>query len=260
MNLVLFLIALAASVIGAICGIGGGVIIKPVLDMFGVASVATISFLSSCTVFSMSLYNVGRSLVSKSNSIEVSTGTPLAIGAAIGGICGNLLFSLIKSAIGSNVAGAAQSICLMLLTLGTLVYTLVKRKIKTKNESNKTVCVVIGFALGVFSSFLGIGGGPFNLVVLHYFFGMDTKKAAANSLYIILFSQATNLFVSLVSHSIPPFETSALILMVCGGVGGGILGRLVNQKIDNKTVDALFLGLLFVIILICIYNAVKFIG
>lgn len=60
MSMVAFLVSFLASTAGAICGIGGGVIIKPVLDLFQMASVSTISFLSGCTVLSMSLYSVGR--------------------------------------------------------------------------------------------------------------------------------------------------------------------------------------------------------
>ena len=52
------LICLAASALGAICGIGGGVIIKPVLDSLGIYSVSTVNFLSGCTVLSMSGYTV----------------------------------------------------------------------------------------------------------------------------------------------------------------------------------------------------------
>ena len=37
-----FLIALLSSAVGAICGIGGGVVIKPVMDMFRIDSVAAI--------------------------------------------------------------------------------------------------------------------------------------------------------------------------------------------------------------------------
>ena len=44
--LLVFLICFFASVVGAICGIGGGVIIKPALDAFGIMGVSTISFLS----------------------------------------------------------------------------------------------------------------------------------------------------------------------------------------------------------------------
>ena len=46
-------IAFFASTIGAICGIGGGVIIKPVMDAFGVMDVSVINFLSGCTVLSI---------------------------------------------------------------------------------------------------------------------------------------------------------------------------------------------------------------
>lgn len=45
---IVFAIAFFASTIGAICGIGGG-IIKPVMDAVGTADVATINFLSGST-------------------------------------------------------------------------------------------------------------------------------------------------------------------------------------------------------------------
>lgn len=60
MSILASLISFLASTAGAICGIGGGVIIKPTLGLFQMASVSTISFLSGCTVLSMSLYSVGR--------------------------------------------------------------------------------------------------------------------------------------------------------------------------------------------------------
>ena len=62
MALLFFLVSFGTSVAGGICGIGGGVIIKPVLDFWGIASVAAASFLSGCTVLSMSFYNVGAHL------------------------------------------------------------------------------------------------------------------------------------------------------------------------------------------------------
>ena len=114
--------------------------------------------------------------------------------------------------------------------------------------------LVIGMVLGLMSSFLGIGGGPINLVVLFYFFSMDTKTAAQNSLYIILFSQITNLLTTLVTRSVPEFSLLALALMVAGGIGGGIAGRALNKKMDNKAVDKLFLCLMAVIIGISVFN------
>ena len=104
------LVSFLASVAGAICGIGGGVIIKPVLDVCGLASVSTISFLSGLTVLSMSLYSVGRTMASGGSQIDKKTGTPLAIGAAAGGIAGKQLFSVVKGLFADpNTVGAVQA-------------------------------------------------------------------------------------------------------------------------------------------------------
>lgn len=253
------LVSFLASVAGAICGIGGGVIIKPVLDMCALASVSTISFLSGLTVLSMSCYSVVRNTISGGSQIDVRTGTPLAIGAAAGGIVGKQLFSLIKGMFDNpNTVGAIQAACLAAITVATLLYTIFKDRIKTHHVKSAGVCLCIGLLLGIMSSFLGIGGGPINLVVLFFFFSMETKTAAQNSLYIILFSQVTSLITTLLTHSVPEFEWTALILMVCGGIGGGMAGRTVNKRISSAAVDKLFMALMVVIIFISVYNTVRY--
>ena len=249
-----FLICFFASVIGAICGIGGGVIIKPVLDAFQMMDVSTISFLSGCTVLSMTTSSVIKSKMSKTNSINSKTALPLALGAAVGGILGKWIFSLLTNTFPISKVGAVQSICLMLITIGTLVYTIYKAKIKTYHVTSPVFSCIIGVVLGLLSSFLGIGGGPINLVILFFFFSMSTKEAAENSLYIIFFSQIASLLSSVVTSSIPAFDPVVLIFMVIGGIAGGIFGRGLNKKISEKTVDKLFIGLMVVIIFINIYN------
>ena len=57
MQVLVLLVSFFACTVGAICGIGGGILIKPVLDATGVADVATINFLAGCTVLSMTLYS-----------------------------------------------------------------------------------------------------------------------------------------------------------------------------------------------------------
>ena len=258
--IIFFAVSFGASIIGAICGIGGGVIIKPVLDAFGVLDVSTVGFLSGCTVLVMSCYSVVRSKVSGSSSIDMATGTPLAIGAAVGGVAGKSMFQWVSAMFEDpNTAGAVQAITLGIITLGTLIYTIKKDKIKTYHIKNIIVCLVIGFVLGIMSSFLGIGGGPINLVVLYFFFSMTTKGAAQNSLYIILFSQATG-FLQTLFTGLPKFSALLLTGMIIAGLLGGICGRAINKKIDDKVVDKLFIGPMAVIILINIYNTVKYLG
>lgn len=252
-----FIISLLASVAGAICGIGGGVIIKPTLDLFHLDSVATVSFLSGCTVLAMSCYSVTKSMRAGDSKVDLKVGTPLAVGAAIGGVAGKQMFSAISARF-AETAGAVQAVCLFLITLATLVYTLNKAHIRTQRIFKAWVCVVIGLLLGIMSSFLGIGGGPINLVVFYFFFSMDTKTAAQNSLYVILISQVTSLLATLFTRSVPPFAWLSLVLMVAGGIGGGMLGRVFNRRMDNRAVDKLFMVLMLVIMGISLYNVYQY--
>jgi len=253
--LIYLIVSFLASAVGAVCGIGGGVIIKPVLDMFRMESVDTISFLSGCTVLVMSCYSVGKSLLAHEGRVNAAVGMPLAAGAVAGGIAGKQIFVVIKSvAADQNSVGLIQSACLGMITVGTLVYIKNRSRIRTYTMKDTFLCIVVGIILGVISSFLGIGGGPVNLVALWFFFGMDTKTASVNSLYIILFSQAASLLTTLVTNTIPDFQPQSLILMTAGGIGGGIAGRWFNRKMDNRAVDRLLLWLMTAIIGICMYN------
>ena len=254
-----FMICFGASIAGAICGIGGGVIVKPMLDLFGWDSVTTISFLSGCMVLAMSCYSVGRSMAAGEKTVRAKTITPLAIGASIGGVAGKQLFGYIKAMFENpERVGGVQAVCLTLITVGTLLYTVYKRSIRPHEVKHIAAYVTIGLLLGIMSSFLGIGGGPINIVVVHFFFAMDSKTAAANSLYVIAFSQLTALLSTLVTNTVPDFGILALLFMVCGGLLGSMSGRAINKKMDNAAVDKLFIGMMSVIILISIYNSVQY--
>ncbi len=259
MLLVFFLVSFLACVAGSICGIGGGVIIKPALDATKIMSVSSISFLSGATVLSMTLMNVFKSVYNKESAIEWRVGTPLAIGAAIGGILGKSIFQYAYVILPSEDAvGALQSITLALITVGTLIYTIKSDRIKTLTVSNIALVSIIGLSLGLISSFLGIGGGPINIVVLAYFFSMRSKKAAINSLYIIMFSQLTSLFSTFATSSVPEFEFKYLVVMVIGGITGGLVGSKINSKISDEGVQKLFIFLMVFIILLNIYNSAVF--
>jgi len=259
MSIILLIISFLASVVGAVCGIGGGVIVRPVMDSLSVASVSAISFLSGCMVLSMSCYSVCRELVARESLVDFKTGTPLAIGAALGGILGKSLFSLIQAiSPQSERVGGYQSISLAIIVLVTLIYTLYSDRISTLKVKNVAVCLLIGTVLGILSSFLGIGGGPINLMLLYYFFSMTTKVAAQNSLYIILVSQVTSLLTTVVTHSVPECQLSWLIMMVAGGIAGGMAGRKLNKRLNDGQVKKLFITLMAVMICISCYNSWKY--
>ncbi|MDO5325898.1 MAG: sulfite exporter TauE/SafE family protein [Clostridia bacterium] len=251
-----FVICLAASTIGGICGIGGGVVIKPLLDSIGIMSVSTVSFLSGLTVLAMACLNVLKNR--RGCELDTARSVPLGIGAAVGGIAGKQVFSSLKAALNADrMVGAVQAMVLGLLILGTLLYVLNKARISAKNVGGIAAPGFIGLMLGICSSFLGIGGGPMNLAVLYYFFSMDTKKAAVNSILIILLSQLASLIFSLITGVVPAFSWSVLAAMVLAGAAGGLLSAHLHKKLSAHLTDRLFIGLLIVIFAICVYNAVR---
>ena len=259
MVFVFFLVSILSSLAGSICGIGGGVIIKPVLDATGIMSVSSISFLSGCTVLAMSIVSVYKNIRAKSAKLDVKIATALAVGAAAGGVIGKTMFQSLKTAVGDeNLVGLVQAAVLIVITLGTLIYTIYKARIKTKEYRQVWLCIVIGIILGVMSSFLGIGGGPLNLVVLASLFSMSTKEAALSSLYIIMFSQITSLVQTVATGSIPDVQIWYFASMVIGGIAGGTIGSKINKKIKEEDVNKLFIFLMVVIVLINIYNVVRF--
>lgn len=258
MEVLLVFVTFFATVIGAISGIGGGVVIKPVMDALVDYPVATISFLSGNTVLAMTAVSLLRS---RKDSIRVDAmvGTPLAIGGALGGMLGKFLFSWIKQAYHNDaLIGLVQNILMVLLTVSVFIYILKKASIKTLSVQNKTFALFAGLILGVFSSFLGIGGGPINIMALSYLFSMDSKHAALNSLYIIFCSQVANLATNLIMGTVPSFNAVLLSSMMVSGIAGAMAGRSVSKKLGNSQVDKLFMALMALIILLSVFNVAKF--
>lgn len=254
----LLLISLSSTAIGALTGIGGGVIIKPLLDAFSGLDISVISFLSGCTVLAMSCVSLLKSR-STGRIVNIKTSSLLAAGAAAGGLVGKNLFSFSLSITDSpNSVAVVQSIILAVITTGVFIYIINKKRIKTFNTNSSALRILIGFGLGMLSSFLGIGGGPINIMILSYFFSMDAKSCAINSIYIIFFSQITSLLTSAATLSIPVFPAEYLILMLTGGIAGGFTGSLISKKTSNRHIDVLFCILMLVIICICIFNIIRY--
>lgn len=258
MAVVLFLVCLAASAAGALAGFGGGVIIKPVLDAMGVLPVSTVSFLSGCTVLGMSLVSLTKCR-NDSVRLEFRTSTPLALGAAAGGLAGKELFEWVKQMYGDeNILGLVQALLLLAATILVFLYILRKERLPSMKIKNPAFCLAIGLLLGCISSFLGIGGGPLNVAVLFFFFSMDVKTAARNSIYVILFSQSFSLAGAVMNHTVPYFQIEHLAVMVSGGAFGALLGAELSEKTDAAKLEKLLYVLVLLVIGINLYNLAVF--
>lgn len=253
--IVIFVVTFSACLIGKICGIGGGVIIKPVLDALNVFDAETVNVLAGCTVAGMSLWSVSQSWIKRESVIDVRQTTPIAIGAAAGGVLGKQLFAQIVLVISKpDRVGGIQAAVLLFATALTLLYTLHKHQITGRRLNSAGGGIMVGIALGLLGSFLGIGGGPFNMAALYFFFSMKTKTAAQNSLYIILISQVTGLVSLWVGSGWPALPVHLLVFMIGAGILGAIAGGRINERLDEVRATHLFESCMILISGICVYN------
>lgn len=257
MAIVFFAIALLASVAGAITGVGGGIIIKPVIDATNLLLPAQVNFLSGNTVLAMTIVSLAQNLIKKDEKIAWSRSLFLAIGAAAGGLLGGEVFKYIMQMVPNVlIVKLIQSIILLIMTVSVLFYVRNKHLLRSKDVINPVISTLLGLILGFISSFLGIGGGPLNIAFLYYFFSMGPKTAAINSLLIIFFSQVFNLANMTLQNSIPEFDPLILALMAIGAVAGAMTGRTISARIKDSQVDTFFQGFLLLISLINLYNIV----
>ncbi|WP_232824319.1 MULTISPECIES: TSUP family transporter [Paraliobacillus] len=252
-----FAIGLIASTLGAIAGLGGGVIIKPILDLFGHFDLPTIGVLSATTVLAMATVSL-INLKIKKVKVDKATSSIIAGGSIVGGIVGKAIFNVI--AISLNIPKTTAIIqSTLLAVLLSLIYIYFKRKHNLKSYliKDKKIIFGVGFSLGFLSAFLGIGGGPLNVAILCLLFSMTSKNAGVNSIFIIFFSQLSALLLIVFTTGFNDYELFMLFYMIPGGILGGLIGSHFVTKLSNLQVEKIFNIAVLIIIFINIYNIIK---
>jgi uncharacterized membrane protein YfcA len=253
-----FLLAILSTAIGSLTGMGGGVIIKPVMDFLGGYDVETIGVLSSVTVLSMAVVSIARQMRAKAD-IPFRTAVPLAVGSMGGGFLGQWLLEAIAlaSSAGKQVT-VVQNIVLAVLIFAVFLYMLNKRKIKGYALQGIPVSLLAGVFLGICSSFLGIGGGPINVALIVYLYGYDTKTATVCSLITILFAQVSKLSTVALTVGFTRFDLEMAPVMVVGAIAGGFIGAALNRRCREKTVERAFNAVQLLVLGIAIVNIVQY--
>ncbi len=254
MEILYFMLAVIATTVGSAAGIGGGIVIKPVLDTFSSYSLPTINLLSSATIFIMAVVSIGKQLLKK-DKIDLKRTTIIAIGSIIGGIIGQkILKVLISMNKNSNTVLILQSVMLIVLLLGVFFYMRMEDKIKKYNLKSRLVIIILGVILGAIAAFLGIGGGPINVAIFTIFFSMTARDAARNSIIVILFSQGAKIASIAVTTGFSSYTLNALPVMLIGGILGGFIGYRLNRSVSENNIIKIFNSTILLIVLINIYN------
>lgn len=252
--LIYIFIVLVATTLGSSIGLGGGVIIKPLLDLVNMHDASAISFYSACAVFTMSVVSIIK-VIKRKEKIDYKIVLLFAIGSIAGGFIGDAFFVFINHLLKESVKIVQNALlCIVLFLIALYFESQVKHKLVNRNP---LVIVLSGLVLGIVSVFLGIGGGPLNLAVLDIVLGMDIKNASVYSIGIIFFSQATKLIKTFVTNRFLPYDLKFLVFILPVAVLGGIIGSTINKKADNEKLKNIYIYSLLILIVISLLNIIK---
>ena len=250
-------VILIATFFGSFVGLGGGVIIKPVLDAIGIDPVDTVSFLSAVAVFAMSVSSTARHIIHKTR-FETRVILYLSAGSAVGGWIGDRLFRYLLEHFEEELVKGVQSLILGLLLVAVIVY--VNGRFKSYSIRNGAGIAAVGLGLGVMSSFLGIGGGPINVAVLVLFFSFSMKDSAVYSVAVIFFAQLTKLITIYASNRFEPYDLKILLFIIPAAVVGGLIGARLNRICKEKSIQIVFTVCISAVPILNFYNAIAALG
>ncbi|MGQ4892706.1 MAG: sulfite exporter TauE/SafE family protein [Candidatus Njordarchaeia archaeon] len=244
----MYIAAVIAGFIGSLLGLGGGIIMVPVLDIvfnFDIKAAAATSIIGV----------VGTSMISSSTYIDKKiTNIKLALTLTISSIFGSFIgmYTII------NLESGFIRVLFGLLLAYSAYYILKKQELGKKGVLRKVeeaksweeklssgyydeaegafveydvksvkIAMVLMFLSGFSASLFGVGGGVVNVPVLAIVVGVPLKVAVATSTLIILFSATTSSLLQLKFGYTVPWAAGTLFL-------GTITGARVGSKIMNK--------------------------
>lgn len=219
----------AAGVLGSLLGLGGGIIVVPVLTFLGFSPTTA----ASNSLFAALSNSIASTIsYSKQKRIEFSLGLKLGLLSIPGTIFGAIM--------STDVTPGIFKILFGLILIASAAYLFLRKKIRDKEKtlSFQMIFFVIGasFFAGIISAFFGIGGGIIFVPLMVVGIGMTMKKAAPTSQLILLFSSLSGIIThSLLGH--PDFTQSGFLAI--GSFAGGIVGARLSIDIKERYLQIL---------------------
>ena len=254
-GIIYFIVIILANTVGAISGMGGGVIIKPVMDTLHFHPLVAISFYSSVAVFTMSIVSTLRQM-KNGLKLKISVAVFVSLGSVIGGVIGNTTFDGLLRLLSDE---KYVQIIQIILTLLTLLFAFFYTKFgdaRSYKLSHPLWYVTVGLFLGFISTLLGIGGGPINVALLMLCFGIPIKEATVYSIITIFFSQAAKLVTMAQTTGFDGFDLTILFYVIPAAIIGGFVGALISGKVSADRVTQIYQIVILLVLLLNIWNGI----
>jgi uncharacterized membrane protein YfcA len=262
------LLGVLSGSLGAITGIGGGVIIVPTLVLvfgfdFPTAVAASLAAVIATSATTGSAY-VGEGLT------NMRLAMTLEVATTSGGISGGFLGLLLPERVLSAIFAAATITTAILVARGNVEHSPetadggaadatsiptdtgpLDARYFDPEAREKVVYRVqrvplgmgVSYGAGIMSGLLGVGGGFIKVPAMNLVMGVPVKVAAATSNFMIGVTAVSSLLVYLGRGEMHPAATTPLII---GTVFGGIFGIRLQGRIGSRAVQmtlAAILGL-----------------
>lgn len=257
--LVYCLVIVCATSLGAVAGLGGGVIIKPLLDLIGYHDAATIGMLSSVAVFTMCVVSLAKQ-AKAGFSFDRTVVVAISLGSLAGGLVGEQVFSVATAQLDSDLVKAVQAAVLALTLVLILAYTLAQDRLPSWQVKSPVAIFCAGLFLGAVSVFLGIGGGPLNVACMGLLFSYGMKEATVYSLATIFFSQLSKLGANALSGELWSLDAGFVLAVVVPAVAGGLIGTRINQRVSDEVVRRIYLGIMVALLVLSCFNCARGLG
>lgn len=266
----IILIGFWVGVLSGMLGIGGGIIVNPLLIKLGVPSVIVVGT-SISQIIGASLSGFLTYL--KSKLVDVKMGLSIVFFGIFGGFLGVFVINYFKHM--GNVRNFVLTIYVFyLFVMGTLILLeTIKNKDRGKHEDGKLkrlcdrlpfkvrfkvgeisilVPAIIGTLAGLLSSIMGIGGGNLVTPALMYLAGYSIQMAVAISIFQMIFvASFLTFFHSIFNHGV---DIILGLLLLTGSSFGAVFGALIGQKMKK---EYLKLILVFIMLTVAIYSTIQ---
>lgn len=246
-TLLLVVSGVGAGIFGALLGLGGGVLIVPLLTLvfgFPLASAVGASLVSviATSVSAASHYvRIGQADLRLGLSLELTTVLGALVGGTLGGILPDRVLALAFAALLAYVA--------VTLVRGVIVSP-APRSTTGEADADAEVPIsrgrqVVAYAgaggAGVLSSLLGIGGGIVKVPIVHLVLGRSLPVAVATSTFVIGVTAAAGAYPYLSRGDIDPAIAGPVVF---GVAIGSQVGARIGRRIDSRAIAIIFVVVL----------------
>ena len=266
--LVILLVSILAGLVGALFGLGGGVLIIPFLTL--VEGIPVPLAVGASIVSVVATSSASAATYVQDHLTNLRLGMFLEIGTVAGAITGAfvavflppsalfVLFGLIllyATIVMIRARGIDFPDNVMPDRLSTILalgsqYEDHSLKRVVKYEVTRTpVTVFVGYLAGIVSGLLGVGGGIINVPTMNLVSKIPVKVASATSNFMIGVTAAASASVYLLRGDVHPLLAAPLII---GVAGGALIGTRVLKVTPPTRVKVAFGVLLAVISLLMI--------